>query len=250
MLTVPSGAPVTEVTWAENAGGSVRHTVSAYEPSTPRVPPTAAGGATEAPMRTANTNRPEGRVACTARVRPSLSRTDHDPPGPAIAATGTRSVTVIATPSGQWRCTWAVAMNGSASTFSAVGPGSTLISEGWCWRPAASTMAASLVLGWTPVTVTTRALNHGVCNSTTAVATSAKARIAPTIQCSRRRPLLRWTSARRWRIRGSIDGRPPTAVRVGGVNPHPTRRRRIRSCAPRCGGSRQWLPPPPVAGER
>ena len=58
-----------------------------------------------------------------------------------MATTGTRSVTAMVTPSGQCRVTWAVAMNGSVSTRAATGPGSTLISGGWCSRPAAATMA-------------------------------------------------------------------------------------------------------------
>ena len=52
-------------------------------------------------------------------------------------------------------------------------PGSTLMSGGWWTRPAALTMAASGVLGWAPVTVTTLASNSGVWSSPTPSATRA-----------------------------------------------------------------------------
>ena len=77
-----------------------------------------------------STTRPGVRPGWTCKVRPLPSNVDHDVAGAAICTTGTRSVTWISTPSGQCRCTCAVAMYGSVSTRPAMVPGSTLIMAG------------------------------------------------------------------------------------------------------------------------
>ena len=102
-------------------------------------------------------------------------------------------------------------------------------------------MAASLVWGWTPVTVTTRALNSGVWSRPSRPGhQDHDGRRAPAIHRSRRRPWRRRMATRRWRIRGSMAGalagrrarrvtgpsrrRPALARRARAPSGNPTRR--------------------------
>ncbi len=162
-----------------------------------------------------STGSPGVGTGPTTSVRPSPPSTDQCEGGPAIWRTAARSFTEITTWSGHSRPIVAPATKGSDSTRAAVAPGLTDTSGGCPARPAAATIAAVLVWGWEPSTVTTRTLNQGVWRTARPAAATNTVASPATTQYSRRRPRRRATSMRRWRIRGSMARRRSPGGRTG-----------------------------------